>query len=1046
MDGSPPVAPGWLAGRYRIERELGRGATSVVYLAHDSATDRQVAVKLLRGELLNDVNSARFLREMRLTARLEHPSIVPLLDSGDADGLPFLVLAYMDGATLRARLRREKQLQIADAIAIGVEIAGALTFAHGLNTIHRDVKPENILFSDGRAWLGDFGIARAFIQSSGEPTTSTGIVRGTAAYMSPEQAAGDRDLDARSDVYSLGCVLYEAIAGVAPFVGPTAQSVAAQRLVHEPRDVRVYRPKAPPALAAALAKALAQAPPDRFQSAAAFESALRAIDFSVVTGETFPVRRRGSGLAVPIAISLVGVLAVMTAIRQQSLAPTTAPLDTTTLAVLPFDGDDSAVVSDGRELLQESLGRWRGIAVVDHYQVADGYRRRGTIRTGSDAADLARSLGAGRYVRGRVNRSARAAHAVLTLYDTRAARELNQVADDIPADEASARRTYQRMAAALLLRGGQSDSSRDLTTESTVLPALQEFARAQHELDEWNLAGADSALERAVGFDAEYARAGLWLAQVRSWRDLPTAQWVSIADRAVAMAGGLSERERMLGQALAALARSQYQSACATYEALRRRNDRDFAAWFGLGQCRAMDRIVVADSSSPSRWRFRSDYGEALAAYKRAFEILPSVHRGYERGAFERLRVLLLTSGTVRTGFGERDSARFYARPGVLRGAVVLVPYPWQMVFAGDPRTIPAGFLDAIRHQRGEFRQIAARWSAAFPQSAEAKFGVALSLEMLGDRAAIDTIRAARQLTSDRSKRLRFAVDEVMLLLKFGSPDRADELRAAARLSDSLLAASRGLSGADLEALAPTAALAGRCGDVDRAAHAAVPPLENFGFPPSMWLDERALVAKVALGCRSGSGTTDIRKLATVITREFGRGDPQTLLRIDQMLLSRPVLLADAPDSLILARVATTSSGQVLKAMAALSRHDIEGARTTLAGLASRSQPTANRTTPDVALPEARAWLRVGDTTTAIRRLDRTLSDAPNYDPEDFTTEPANVGAFVRAMALRAELAAATGDSAGARRWASAVSSLWSSADQDLQPLVKRMSRLAGAR
>jgi tetratricopeptide (TPR) repeat protein len=713
------------------------------------------------------------------------------------------------------------------------------------------------------------------------------------------------------------------------------------------------------------------------------------------------------------------------------------------LAVLPLEGSDSVQSSQSRELLQEALAQWRGITVVDHYQVADAYRRRGGIRTTDDAAFIATSLGAGRYVRGRVSRTSNSFRAAVSLYDARSPRVLQQAAEDVPNDLAGARLAYTRLANSLLLRGASADSIHEHSSESHVLPAVQAFAQSQRALDEWNLAGADSALEAAITYDPDYARASLWLAQVRAWRGLNSTQWGSVAERAVTIPAGLSERELALAQALVALSQAHFQGACDIYDRLRRRNDRDFAAWFGLGQCRSMDRIVVPDSASPSRWSYRSNYKLALEAYTKAFDILPSVHRGYERGAFERLRtLLLLTSRSARTGYSISDSAMFYARPAWLHDGLALVPYPWQQVFSGDPRAIPPGIEAAVRHQRNEFRRIAAGWSAAFPGSADAKYAVALSLELLGDRGSIDTIRVARHLTADASKRLRFATTEAMLLLKFSSPDRLEDLRSARALADSLLRTSANLSGSDRNVLGPVAALAGRCEESDRAARAAVPVAAPFRFPPSLWADAQALVATTALGCRASAGLS-LRALAATITREYGQEGPQATHRVDEMLLSRPALLAETPDSLILARLATVGGSGRVEAALALARHDRATARARLDTIVARWQPALGATTPDILFPEARLWASLGDTAMATRRLDLTLTNASAYDPEDFT-EPANVAAFIRAMALRADLAAAQRDSAGARRWAEAVAILWAKADTDLQPLVRRMIRYAG--
>src|SRR6187455_1213943 len=219
-----------LADRYRLERELGAGGMATVWLAQDLRHDRRVAVKVLRPELAAVIGAERFLAEIRTTANLQHPHILPLFDSGEADGFLFYVMPLVEGETVRDRLVREKQLPIADAVRIASETAAALDYAHRHGVIHRDIKPENILLHDGSALVADFGIALAASKAGGDRMTQTGMSLGTPSYMSPEQAMGERNLDARSDIYALGCVLYEMLSGEPPFSGPTAQSILVKRL------------------------------------------------------------------------------------------------------------------------------------------------------------------------------------------------------------------------------------------------------------------------------------------------------------------------------------------------------------------------------------------------------------------------------------------------------------------------------------------------------------------------------------------------------------------------------------------------------------------------------------------------------------------------------------------------------------------------------------------------------------------------------------------------------------------------------------------------
>ena len=274
-----------LAGRYQIERELGQGGMATVYLGHDLRHDRDVAIKVLHPDLGAALGAERFLTEIKTTARLQHPHILPLLDSGDADGLLYYVMPLATGETLRVRLERERQLPLEDAVRIATEVADALNAAHALGIIHRDIKPENILLQGGHALVADFGIALAVQQAGGQRMTQTGLSLGTPQYMSPEQAMGDRAVDARSDIYALGAVCYEMLVGQPPFTGATVQTIVARVMTERPASIVAVRDTVPPTLEAAVLKALAKLPADRFATAAAFGAALGALATT-----TLPVR------------------------------------------------------------------------------------------------------------------------------------------------------------------------------------------------------------------------------------------------------------------------------------------------------------------------------------------------------------------------------------------------------------------------------------------------------------------------------------------------------------------------------------------------------------------------------------------------------------------------------------------------------------------------------------------------------------------------------------------------------------------------------------
>ena len=267
-----------LADRYPVERELGRGGMATVYLAYDLKHHRSVAIKVLSQDLAAMLGPGRFLREIELAAKLSHPHILPLYDSGQVDSLLFYVMPYLEGQSLRARLDRDKQLPIDEAVQLAQKIAGALDYAHRHDVVHRDIKPENILLHEGEPLVADFGIALPVSEAGSERLTSTGLTVGTPYYMSPEQATGDRQIDARTDIYSLGCLLFEMLVGEPPHTGPTAQAVLARILTEPPRDLRALRPGVSLSLQSAVAKSLSRLPADRYTTASTFAEALSKTD------------------------------------------------------------------------------------------------------------------------------------------------------------------------------------------------------------------------------------------------------------------------------------------------------------------------------------------------------------------------------------------------------------------------------------------------------------------------------------------------------------------------------------------------------------------------------------------------------------------------------------------------------------------------------------------------------------------------------------------------------------------------------------------------
>jgi serine/threonine-protein kinase len=341
-----------LAERYRIERRLGQGGMALVYLATDLRHDREVALKTLRPELAASVGADRFLQEIRLTAKLSHPHVLPVYDSGEADGILYYVMPFVDGESLGERLNREKQLPIEEAVKITREVAEALGHAHNRGLVHRDIKPGNILLSEGHALVADFGISRAVSAAGGERLTQTGMTVGTPAYMSPEQAAGDPAIDGRSDVYSLGCVLYEMLVGQIPFPAPTQQAMMARHTMEQPPSPAVMRPATPPDLERIVIRAMSKNPVDRFKDGADLAKALITMDAGTVPSAepkaataVLPETGQGRHRAfVPaLTVALMAAAAVFGWWIARGGTDASSPSGSVpTLAILPFEnvGDD----------------------------------------------------------------------------------------------------------------------------------------------------------------------------------------------------------------------------------------------------------------------------------------------------------------------------------------------------------------------------------------------------------------------------------------------------------------------------------------------------------------------------------------------------------------------------------------------------------------------------------------------------------------------------------------------------------------------------------
>jgi len=513
-----------LAGRYRIERELGRGGMAVVYLAEDLRHRRKVALKFLNEDLSRGIGADRFAREIETVARLSHPHVLPLHDSGEAAGLLYYVMPYVEGETLRDRLRRERQLPIEEAVRIAREVALGLDYANRQGVIHRDIKPENILLhaAAGSAVVADFGIARA-ITRAGDTLTDIGSTVGTPAYMSPEQASGDDQLDGRSDIYSLGCVLYEMLAGEPPFAGATAQAVIVKRLSEPPPRVRTLRESAPAELEQAIHRAMARTSADRFATAADFARALERVALAPTdgapatrdSGSRDSSRRRILTLAVA-AGAVVVTLGVVLVTKGERAA---AVLDDNLLAVAPFNVIDSTLALWSEGLVDVLSRNFDGAGSLHTVPPTVVIRRWTGHADAASAGELARHTGAGLVLIGSLERlGADSVRARAAIRDVAASRAIAEV--EYRELASSMDRLSDSLTVMLLRDLGRNrpvGAVRLTGVRSTTLPALKAFLQGEQFFRRGAYDSARTWYETALAHDSTYALAMRRLGIVWGW-------------------------------------------------------------------------------------------------------------------------------------------------------------------------------------------------------------------------------------------------------------------------------------------------------------------------------------------------------------------------------------------------------------------------------------------------------------------------------------------------------------------------------------------------
>ena len=675
-----------LGESYRLERELGGGGMSRVFVAQDTRLGREVVVKVLSPDLAAGVNSDRFHREILVAAQLQHPQIVPVLAAGETDGLPYFTMPYVAGESLRRRLDGGKPLPVVDAVAVLRDVARALAYAHQHGVVHRDIKPDNVLIAGGSAAVTDFGIAKALSSSrtfGGEHLTRVGNSLGTPAYMAPEQVAADPNADHRIDIYSFGAMAYELLSGSPPFAGRPPHAVLSAHLTEQPAPLESRAPGVPPALAALVMKCLAKNPADRPQTADELVRALERVDLSgdwktpPAAQRTGVSRRTIAIVAAAVIVVAAGGWAVWERFRDRGPAP-----DRDTVAVVPFRvaSADPALhyLREGMlDLLAAKLTGEGGLRATDPRQMLDAWRKAGGTESSELSRDadmaLARRLGAGRLLLGDVVGTPDRIVITASLLGSARGDSIARLSVEGPPD--SLAWLVDRLAARLLAETSAEGAGRSASLTSTSLPALRAYLDGQSKMRRVDVVGAAKDFERALDADSTFALAALGLRMASSWYGDATLQQRGL-DIAWRERARLSQRDQSL---LLAVAGPRYPEPPTAQELLEARE-----RYLSVAPDRADAWYLLGDHVFHYGWVLNVPNPEerALESFRRASEIDSSYVVGYlhalplslslgdTAGArrFERLR---LESDTSRAWYALHRWQKAYTLGDSARGRAI---------------------------------------------------------------------------------------------------------------------------------------------------------------------------------------------------------------------------------------------------------------------------------------------------------------------------------------------------------------------------------------
>ncbi|MDQ3996413.1 MAG: serine/threonine-protein kinase, partial [Gemmatimonadota bacterium] len=627
-DGTIETLRDALAGRYTFERVLGVGAMGTVFLGRDVTLDRPVAVKVISPDLAaSSTFRARFLLEARTVAKLRHPNIVAVHAAGEAAAHLYFVMEYVAGESLRELIDRSKRVDPARAATILGDVADALAYAHAQGVVHRDVKPENVLLDGqtGRAMLTDFGIARALSAAEDGRLTGTGLLVGSPRYMSPEQASGERALDGRSDIYSLGLLGYEMLVGESPYAGASAASLIAKHITEPAPPVAKRAPGIPAGLAAAIDRALEKDPASRWPDAASMAQAVRGGGPSMP-----PMRRARSRRWVPAVGALTAILAV--AVVFGVFARPAADDNRQSFLVMPFGvirGDQSLdwLRQGSVDMLTRNLAQWRDVDVVDYEHTLDLLReaKLDTAQTIglSEARELAQQGNARTVVLGQIQRNADSLTAVARVYDVQSGKLTTEILVGGPAS-GDARWLFDNLANQLLGLAGAPTVRKvqvaKITTAS--VEAYRAYLHGARALYGWELEAADSAFSRATEIDSTFSLAYYKRAQTQGWRRAADTMSRHYARMAAAHAERLPARERALVEGVLDQEEGNFSRAQERFGALLAQDSTDAEAWYGYG-----DAFFHQPPKGPADVAMR--FTRALRAFNRAIALDSSFHLAY---------------------------------------------------------------------------------------------------------------------------------------------------------------------------------------------------------------------------------------------------------------------------------------------------------------------------------------------------------------------------------------------------------------------------------